>query len=379
MALTNENGDNETNIRLSQSLGFTIYDANTNEIKVKNISKPLDIWIAREESVIFEQFKYVNVLNATAYPNSTSLYLNEGQLINGFYVNGFNLTSANVSIHIQIKPNNTQVVYLSLLKFGINPSFLPNKLVYDILNIHCPSDLISEQNDLFYLIFENMSNVYRFKTLNSYYVGLSLIELPIEQIDCANKSLNTIETLLNITQNLTSHSNQTSFTDNFWLRIYLSGCYYTNETSYAWSSYGMEIMSDSNITHTHCQSNHLTTFAGGFIVLPPAINFNYVWANASFVQNPVIYSTAIALVCFYILLGVWSRWMDVKDGRKVGFSILGDFKKEENKYLYEIIVFTGSRPNAGTKSNVNFYIKFYFLIFFLCTFLESMCKNNKIE
>ena len=58
---------------------------------------------------------------------------------------------------------------------------------------------------------------------------------------------------------------------------------------------------------------------------------------------------------------------------------LGDFKKEENKYLYEIIVFTGSRPNAGTKSNVNFYIKFYFLIFFLCTFLESMCKNNKIE
>ena len=375
MALTNENGDNETNIRLSQSLGFTIYDANTNEIKVKNISKPLDIWIAREESVIFEQFKYVNVLNATAYPNSTSLYLNEGQLINGFYVNGFNLTSANVSIHIQIKPNNTQVVYLSLLKFGINPSFLPNKLVYDILNIHCPSDLISEQNDLFYLIFENMSNVYRFKTLNSYYVGLSLIELPIEQIDCANKSLNTIETLLNITQNLTSHSNQTSFTDNFWLRIYLSGCYYTNETSYAWSSYGMEIMSDSNLTYTHCQSNHLTTFAGGFIVLPPAINFNYVWANASFVQNPVIYSTVIALVCFYILLGVWSRWMDVKDGRKVGFSILGDFKKEENKYLYEIIVFTGSRPNAGTISNV----KFYFLIFFLCTFLESMCKNNKIE
>ena len=298
MALTNENGDNETNIRLSQSLGFTIYDANTNEIKVKNISKPLDIWIAREESVIFEQFKYVNVLNATAYPNSTSLYLNEGQLINGFYVNGFNLTSANVSIHIQIKPNNTQVVYLSLLKFGINPSFSPNKLVYDILNIHCPSDLISEQNDLFYLIFENMSNVYRFKTLNSYYVGLSLIELPIEQIDCANKSLNTIETLLNITQNLTSHSNQTSFTDNFWLRIYLSGCYYTNETSYAWSSYGMEIMSDSNLTHTHCQSNHLTTFAGGFIVLPPAINFNYVWANASFVQNPVIYSTVMARLSF---------------------------------------------------------------------------------
>lgn len=122
-----------------------------------------------------------------------------------------------------------------------------------------------------------------------------------------------------------------------------------------WSSIGMEILFDSNLTHTHCQSSHLTTFAGGFVVLPNAIDFNNVWANASFLQNPVIYSTVIALVCLYILLGVWARWMDVKDEQKCGITLLGNVKdhlKKDSKYIYEIIAFTGNRLNAGTKSNV---------------------------
>jgi hypothetical protein len=122
-----------------------------------------------------------------------------------------------------------------------------------------------------------------------------------------------------------------------------------------WSSIGMEILSDSNLTHIHCQSNHLTTFAGGFVVLPNAIDFNNVWANASFLQNPVIYSTVIALVCLYILLGVWARWMDMKDEQKCGITMLGNVKdhlKKDNKYIYEIIAFTGNRLNAGTKSKV---------------------------
>jgi hypothetical protein len=122
-----------------------------------------------------------------------------------------------------------------------------------------------------------------------------------------------------------------------------------------WSSYGVEILSDSNLTHSHCVSSHLTTFAGGFIVLPNAIDFNYVWANASFLQNPVIYSTVIALICLYILLAVWARWMDKKDEDKCGITLIGNMKdhmKIEQRYIYEIICFTGNRLNAGTKSKV---------------------------
>jgi hypothetical protein len=98
----------------------------------------------------------------------------------------------------------------------------------------------------------------------------------------------------------------------------------------------------------------LTSFAGGFIVLPPAIDFNKAFANASFLDNPVIYSTVIALISIYILLAVWARWMDVKDSKKQGVTLLGDeiCENKEEKYAYEIIVFTGGRMHAGTKSQV---------------------------
>ena len=50
--------------------------------------------------------------------------------------------------------------------------------------------------------------------------------------------------------------------------------------------------------------------------------------------------------------------MDYKDSLKCGITLLSNFDTEnkdkeiEKKYIYEIIVFTGNRLNAGTKSNV---------------------------
>jgi hypothetical protein len=175
------------------------------------------------------------------------------------------------------------------------------------------------------------------------YVGYSITELNSMNENCENKSLNISETM------------NGTLVDNFEIRVYTSGCYYMDMITKKWSSSGLEIIIDSNETHFHCQSNHLTTFAGGFIVLPNAINFNYVWANASFTQNPVIYTTVIVLICTYILLGIWSRYMDIKDEAKFGITVLGDddFTERKNKYAYEICVFTGLRLNAGTKSKVN--------------------------
>ena len=172
------------------------------------------------------------------------------------------------------------------------------------------------------------------------YVGFSINEL---NVNCENKSLNINETM------------NGTLVDNFEIRVYTSGCYYMDMITKKWSSSGLEILIDSNETHFHCQSNHLTTFAGGFIVLPNAINFNYVWSRASFTQNPVIYTTVIVLICSYILLAIWSRYMDKKDEAKCGITVLGDddFKERKNKYAYEICVFTGLRLNAGTKSKVN--------------------------
>ena len=382
MALSGNNGDNETNIQSSRSISFGLYDSKSDEIKVNNLtsSKSIYFWISKDSSVQIESYKYIDVLNLTInktinnYNNNSNLNSSTGgisqnkyKLQNGFLINGFKLSSlkSNVSIHIQIKPStmNKSSSYLSLLKYGDNPLFASG--YYDTINILCPQDLIIPNNnseDGYYLIFENMSRVSSF---NKSYIGISLIELNSSRINsCQNKTKYLMD--LSSSSSALTISNTNEFTQNFWMRIFTAGCYYLDTQTSMWSSYGMEILSDTNLTHTHCQSNHLTTFAGGFLVLPPAIDFSYVWANASFLQNPVIYSTVIALICLYILLGIWSRWMDNKDDQKQGFTVIftenSEFCMDESTikgakyYAYEMIVYTGSRPNSGTKSNVSFIL-----------------------
>ena len=87
--------------------------------------------------------------------------------------------------------------------------------------------------------------------------------------------------------------NRNNFTNDFMLRLYSSGCYYYDANTGKWSSDGMEIYEDTNLEQTHCLSNHLTSFAGGLILIQSKINFQYVFANASFATNHLIYSTVI--------------------------------------------------------------------------------------
>jgi len=351
MALTGNNGDNETNVgTCSTSLGLSIFDKNLKETSVKNLQQKNQIhfWIVKD--AIDVSFQYINLTNLS---NSST-----HALINGFLSSGFKLKGPNVSLHVQIKPENKSRAFLSLIKFGQNPSFNVSSLNYDLLNIFCPSDLKQEQNDSFYYIFANMSLTSSLKKLPTNYVGYSIFDLDPNLLNCKNKSLNSLENLLNLTQNQINSS--FSLNNSIWLRTFSSGCYYLNKTNF-WSSHGMEIYEDTNLTHTHCVTNHLTTFAGGFVVLPNEINFDNVWANASFLQNPVIYSTVIALVCLYIILGLWARWVDRKDEEKMGVTIIPTFlsgrkinerNPKENNYIYEIIICTGCKLNAGTKSKV---------------------------
>jgi len=64
--------------------------------------------------------------------------------------------------------------------------------------------------------------------------------------------------------------NKTNFTTDFKIRTYSSGCYYFDTDSGKWKSDGMEILEDTNLKQTHCFSNHLTSFAGGLVVMPIA-------------------------------------------------------------------------------------------------------------
>jgi hypothetical protein len=95
----------------------------------------------------------------------------------------------------------------------------------------------------------------------------------------------------------------------------------------------------------------LTTFASGFFVLPAPVNWNYVFANADFVRNKTVYITLICVLVLYISLIIFARYKDKKDLERLGVTPLPD-NHNFDQYFYQILVFTGHRRNAGTKSNV---------------------------
>ena len=145
---------------------------------------------------------------------------------------------------------------------------------------------------------------------------------------------------------------KSNFTEAFFLRSFTSGCYYLNTKSGKWESEGLEIMPDTTPTMAHCVTTHLTDFAGGLVVLPPKIDFNYIWANADFAKNPTIYSTILIISAFMIVFAIFGYWLDKRDAAKYKIIPLYDNSPDQS-YFYEVIVFTGQRKDAPTDSNVN--------------------------
>lgn len=190
-----------------------------------------------------------------------------------------------------------------------------------------------------------MSHTIKFKG----FVGFGIKQLNSNEFNyfCKNNSTN-------IDLNKLEIKVKTNLTDDVSTRVILSGCYYIDKTTGFYSSYGMEILETTNTTHTQCESNHLTQFAGGWITVPNAINFDDVWAKASFLENITIYMTVLVITSLYFILFIWTFQMDKKDERKKEIKLLIENEKDDI-YFYEIIFYTGSRFNAATQSNVRSY------------------------
>jgi hypothetical protein len=87
-------------------------------------------------------------------------------------------------------------------------------------------------------------------------------------------------------------------------------------------------------------------------VLPTAINWKYVFANADFNKNRTVYLTVIIIIVIFIMFLIYSRYQDKKDAEKVTISVLVD-NRSSDQYLYQILVFTGIHKNSGANSKVN--------------------------
>jgi hypothetical protein len=355
IAVAGENG-RKCNVDSSKTLTLSFFQSSSKKLSVKYLTSPISLWIPRVSNLSITSYQSVPVNSLS----STKCLYNDVFLQNSIQISGNN------SIHIQFKPSssNVEAGYLLLLKFGDHPTLNSTAFSnYDLWKLYCPNDTITQNGDTFFLFFANMSTVNGYQGL----VGFAMRELSVDEMSmyCPNK-INTynltyppILDATSLSSNLSSSSNETSnckmIFNDLSIRVYLSGCYYMDTSTGSYSSYGTEVLSDTNIYSTHCQVTHCTEFAGGFIVLPAQINFEAVWANASIDKNPVIYATVFTIIGLYIGLAVLCRLFDVRDRSKKGITMLNG---NRTTHLYEIIIFTGNRRNGGTDSRVSIFSDF---------------------
>ncbi|UJR06650.1 hypothetical protein I4U23_010936 [Adineta vaga] len=318
-----------SNTNLSRSISFSILDHNQNEISIQPVgNKSIELIIPRDPNLIIPSMILQNVTSMNFKPHNFI-----------FHYHYLNLTtSLPISVHWEIQPLNTTVAYLFIYRFDQIPHLNSSINQIDGWTLLCPSALTNESIYTYYI--DNQ------QTIGHQAVIYGIRELDVTEINqrCSNLSISD-PPIINEPYN---------FTSNYQLRVYTSGCYYLNENN-QWKADGLLVGSLTNHYQTQCYSTHLTTFAGGFIILPSPIDWSYVFANADFMKNKTIYLTVICVCVIYVTLIVYARFYDKKDLEKLGVTVLPDNYKED-QYFYQIIVFTGQRKNAGTKSNVHFVI-----------------------
>jgi len=125
MAVSSHNGNNETLIGMSSSIGLSFYDQNMNEIEITQTQKPIEMIIKRDPNMADYSFQYINISSF--------------QLSSSFLKNAFYLTAYNASIHIELKPVNFSIGYLLIMKLGYTPILNSTFADFSSFKIFCPS------------------------------------------------------------------------------------------------------------------------------------------------------------------------------------------------------------------------------------------------
>ncbi|CAH1259012.1 PKD1L3 [Branchiostoma lanceolatum] len=149
-----------------------------------------------------------------------------------------------------------------------------------------------------------------------------------------------------------------NFTLNYTIKIFTSTCLFFDNDQQLWNSDGCEVGPLTTTSLTHCLCNHLTAFGTDFqfFVAPNSLNIlSALQGFTNIMENPSVVITIGVLFGLYLLIVVWARWEDKKDGLKVGATVLEGSSR--GGQTYEVMVYTGTRANAGTSAEVFLVLK----------------------
>ncbi|CAG0896667.1 unnamed protein product [Darwinula stevensoni] len=147
--------------------------------------------------------------------------------------------------------------------------------------------------------------------------------------------------------------NRTQFT-SYCLQSITTRVVYFNDTLGKFTDDGLSLL-EADGTVLKMESSHMTTFGGGFFVMPNTVDLEYVFHHLGFDDNLTIYMTIIFTGIIILVLLVWARLQDKKDLQMIGAIPLPD-NDPRDAYVYEILVSTGDKNLAATDSIVSFIL-----------------------
>ncbi|CAF1216235.1 unnamed protein product, partial [Adineta ricciae] len=296
---------------LSTSLSLSILDRSGKEISVQALKDhPIELLIPRDPNIVIPSMVLQNVTAMNYAPHQLLFNLHFVDII----------STLPVSVHFEMRPLNKTRSYLLIYKFDSSPQLNTSIRQIDGWSLLCPSNL-------------NVDDIYTYFIDNQLTVGHQSVIFGIRELNstdyCLNQSLSNPPIL----------NEPFKFSTNYELRIYTSGCYYLDSNN-NWQSDGLVVGSATNHYQTQCFSTHLTTFAGGFLVLPAPTSWNYVFSNVDFVKIKTIYVTVICIsMLYFIILVIYVQYKDRRDLATCGVTpLLDNYKLDQ--YFYEVLFFT---------------------------------------
>ncbi|CAD5112526.1 DgyrCDS1737 [Dimorphilus gyrociliatus] len=303
------------------TIDVSILDSDGKEIPIRNSSEKIKLELELDPKTDDVKAAYIN-----AKLGKQSLLLHK-----------FNVNLSDSNINMEVIPDNPKVQFIGFLRYEKAPNFTETDVSFDY-HFLFPSKLSDA--------IKNYKSVLDGKTTGNrvgvWYLGL--------------RQLNTTDYDKYIPQNIPSYplNGEGEFTTNYTIKISAVSCSFFDESARRWKNNGLNAKLQSS-TRLACDSDHLTLFGGSLVVQPNTIDWSYVLKNLSFASNPTLYITEITIFVIFILAAIWARRKDKQDVMKLGVSPLKD-NAPDDKYLYEIIFYTGMRKNAGTDSNVQFIL-----------------------
>ena len=160
------------------------------------------------------------------------------------------------------------------------------------------------------------------------------------------------ETYLSKDQFITHKDLNSLFNSRYYISIFLTACYYFDQTNDLWRDEYHLMVTDFNISHTVCSTPHLTEFGVAFQPLPITIHFEIISPRTGMFDGASPMMTVIFIISIFLILFAFSIYKDRVDKKRAVVTALPD-NKINNNNLYEITFHTGPSSEATCTSKIS--------------------------